>query len=92
MAKNSIIMSVSVPKDQAEFLDEQNLSPSDLIQEKILEQKRIFDTYNQEKAKLVRNIEAMQKEMELIHTFLDEIQKDKDYYKWRGEYVLAKKE
>lgn len=85
MAKNSVIISVSIPKDQAEFLDTTELSPSDLIQEKILEQKRSWDAYHQEKAKILRNLESLQKEIGIHFKFLDETGKFDEFRKWRGE-------
>ena len=88
MVKNSMIISVSIDKEMAEFLDSTNLSPSDLIQEKILEQKRIFDSYNQEKEKLLKNLQSIQQEVGNLHQFIEELGKFEDFRKWRGQHVL----
>jgi len=90
MPKNSTVISVSITKENANFLDEQQLSPSELIQEKINEQKRIYDTYHLEKEKLIRIKEVLEKEVQLMNEFLDYINKSDDWRKWRNENVLAK--
>jgi len=80
-----MILSVSISKSEAEFLDNQNLSPSELLQEKIQEQKRIFDQFINDKNKLHNNIKGLQEEIAKMGEFLELIEKDKDYFQWRNE-------
>jgi hypothetical protein len=90
MSKNSTVISVSIDREQAMFLDDQSLSASALIQEKIEEQKRLFEQFNNKNGMLVKNVQSLQEEIGIIHHFLDEIGKFDDFRKWRGSYVLEK--
>lgn len=85
MAKNSVIVSVSIPQEHARFLDEKGLSPSELIQEKIMEQKKIFDALDKEKEVLKRNILNYQSLIQEMYAYLDLIDKTHEYSKWRSE-------
>jgi len=91
MAKNSVIISVSVDRKQAEFLDDKNLSPSDLIQQKINEQIALFESYNKESNVLRSNIQSLHEEIGNLHSFIDVLGKFDEYRKWRGSHVLEKK-
>lgn len=90
MAKNTQIISVSMPREHAEFLDAKGLSASALIQEKINEQIRLFEQYNRESVRLHENMQALAKEIGILHQFLEEIGKFEDFRKWRGSYVVQK--
>lgn len=85
-----MIISVSIDKEQAEFLDSTNLSPSDLIQEKINEQRRIFDTVNQEKAYLLRNIQNLQAMLKDYSEFLELNEMFEKFTQWRKDVVQQK--
>ena len=92
MTKNSTIISVSIDKAQAEFLDTQDLSASALFQEKINEQIRLFETFNNKNNRLVNNIRSLTEEIGLIHHFLDEQGLFENFRKWRGKNVLEQKD
>jgi len=92
MAKNSIILSVSVSKQEATFLDEMQLSPSLLIQEKINENMRAFRVLATEKLAFQKKIEGIEKEMQKMYTYLDTIGKFKEWCAFRNEDVLENKE
>lgn len=85
MVKNSVIISVSVPKEQAEWLDMVEMSASEVIQEGILNKMELYDKYNQEKSKLIGNIENLQKEIGHLCEYLEVQSKYDEYRKWRGE-------
>ena len=91
MVKDSVIVSVSMSKQEAEFLDSMQLSPSKLIQEKILEQKRVFDVVNQEKEYLLRNIHDMQSLNKDYTDFLEMNQMFDKFTQWRKDVVLEKR-
>lgn len=92
MAKNTKTIAVSIDAEQADFLDSLNLSPSELMREKIEEHKRIFNATNQEKERLLQNLKGLQEEIGVLHTFIDELGKFDIFRKWRGEYVVSKKQ
>jgi len=92
MVKDSVIISVSCSKRQSEFLDEKKLSSSELFQEIINEKIKLFEQFNSDNAAMVRRLESMQTEIGIIHQYLDEIGKFDEFRKWRGQYVLEKKE
>jgi len=85
MAKNSVIISVSIPKDQAEWLDMVELSPSEILQSAIYTKMEMWNQYNQEKAKLIGNIEGLQKILAERITYLEEKGLVDEFVKWRGE-------
>jgi len=87
MVKNSVVLSVSISKEEATFIDEKKLSASSMLQAKIQEQKEIFEKFRTETSILHQNILRLQKELELQGTFLEEIKKFEEYAKWRGQYV-----
>jgi hypothetical protein len=91
MVKNSMILSVSVSKQEAEFLDIQGLSPSELLQEKILEQKRIFDIVEVEKNKIYSNFKRLEKLVQDMNEFLELSGKADDFLKWRNTNVVLEK-
>lgn len=86
-----MIISVSIDKEMAEFLDSTNLSPSDLIQEKIREQRRIFYTVNQEKEYLLRNIQNLQALLKDYSDFLELNDMFDRFTQWRKDVVQEKK-
>jgi len=90
MSKNSQIISVSVPPKMAEFLDEQDLSASGIIQEAILDQMRLFEAYHNKTEKLVHEIQFLHEEIGRYCQFLEEIQQFDNWRKWRNN-VLAEK-
>lgn len=85
MAKNSVIISVSITKEQAEWLDMVGLSASEIIQEGILNKMEIYNKVNQEKTKLIANIDGLQKIINERITYLEEKGLNDEFNKWRGE-------
>lgn len=85
MVKNSVIISVSITKEQAEWLDKVQFSASEIIQEGILHKMELYNQYNQEKAKLIGNIEGLQKILAERSTYLEEKGLMDEFIKWRGE-------
>lgn len=89
MTKNSVILTVSIPKEQSMFLDEHDLSPSELLQRTIDEQIDLFKKYHTEIGKAMQQIQKFQEELTIMHQFLEEIGKFEDFRKWRGTYVAS---
>jgi len=85
MGKNCVIRSVSIPQDLSNFLDMQNLSISELVQEKILEQKRIFDVVSSEKEKLARIIKDLTNISQDHFEYLDETGQTEKFNTWCKE-------
>lgn len=83
--KNCQIISVSITKEQAEFLDNNNFSSSELIQQKINEQMRLFESFKGEKADLLEKIGALQRYMQKMSEYLNEIEKYDEFLKWKNE-------
>lgn len=90
MAKNSMILSVSIPVELANFLDEQNLSPSELLQDKIREVKLVFDKYNNDAGKILRVRDQLEALLQEKNAFLDYAGLTEAFIKWRNSDVLAK--
>lgn len=90
MAKNSMILSVSIPVELANFLDEQNLSPSELLQDKIREVKLVFDKYNNDAGKILRVRDQLEALLQEKNAFLDYAGLTESFIKWRNSDVLAK--
>lgn len=90
MARNTEVISVSIMKDQLAFIDNQNLSASELIQEKIIEQMKLWQTYHGNIEKLQTAKEYLEHELQMIHEFLDLNMLEESWNKWRGERVLEK--
>lgn len=88
--KNSMILSVSVNKTDAEFLDEAELSPSQLIQEAIAARKLIWEAHKSDRAHLLAKIEALSAYLSSATGFLNQIGKYDDFEKWRNENVGQK--
>lgn len=86
MAKNSVIISVSISKEEAEFIDEKNLSASELIQSKIQEQMRLYGEFNSVNANLQARIEAYQGELQKINAYLDHLDKFNDFQAWKRSW------
>lgn len=85
MAKNTIILSVSIRKEQAEWLDEVGLSTSSLLQSAIDEKMEIWQTYNNDKQKLIQNMQHLQKMLEEKGDYLSEKGLFDDYVAWRSQ-------
>jgi hypothetical protein len=88
MPRNSCILSVSITKEQEKFINELNLSPSLLLQNSIEEQKKLFESYNNEKGRLVKKLQAYVNELNSVNEFVEYIGKFEDYRKWKN--VLEK--
>jgi hypothetical protein len=85
MAKNCTILTVSVPKDQSSFLDDHNLSPSELLQRSIAEQMDLWTKYHTEIGKIVKSNEQLLKLQTDLFEFIEEMGKTDEFLKWRGE-------
>ena len=79
------IITVSINEKQKNFLQEAELSPSELIQEKINEKMAQWQVYNTQLGKVIRVKDSLEQEMWKMHEFLDYIGKSKDYSTWRGD-------
>lgn len=90
MVKNSVIISVSCSRRQAQFLEEKNLSSSELFQESINEQINNFERFNSDNAQLVRKCDSLSQEIGILHQFIEQAGKFEEFRKWRGTYVLEK--
>lgn len=86
MAKNSTIITVSVPKEFASFMDEHELSPSEILQRAIEEQMQLWKRYHTEVGKLNESINAMQGLQKDLFGYLENIEKTDEFLKWRGEH------
>jgi len=84
MAYNTQIMSVSVPKVLVEFIEEADLSPSEIFQEAILEKKQLWDNLKQEKLKLLSNIERLQNLVQEYVSFLETKEINAEFLSWRN--------
>lgn len=85
-----MILSVSIPVELANFLDEQNLSPSELLQDKIREVKLVFDKYNNDAGKILRVRDQLEALLQEKNAFLDYAGLTEAFIKWRNSDVLAK--
>ena len=86
MSKNSTILSVSIPIDDAKFLHESEISASGIFQDKIKEIRRVVEASKSEKEKLLKNIELYQQRMVHFNEFLEfKGIKIEEFYKWRHE-------
>jgi len=84
MVKNTVVISVSIPIEDANFLDSSGISPSGIFQDKIKEIRIVHDANKAETAKLQKNIEAYQKRMVDFNQYLEEKGlKPEDFYTWR---------
>lgn len=88
MSKKSVVMSVSMPIELAEFLNISELSPSTLLQERIKQEKQLWERYNDEKTKLIVRNENLVKQIKELFAFIDTKELFDEYRKWRGSYVL----
>lgn len=84
MANNTQIMSVSCPKVLVEFLEEAELSPSELFQDAIIEKKQLWDNLNKEKLKLIGNIERLQALVQSYISFLELKNLNNEYLSWKN--------
>ena len=84
MANNTQIMSISCPKVLVEFIEEAELSPSELFQEAVIEKKHIWDNMKQEKLKLIGNIERLQNLVQTYISFLELKGLNDEYLSWKN--------
>lgn len=83
MSKNSQIVSVSMPKEFAEFLDEHELSPSELLQRSIEEQMQLWKRFHTESGKLTAENERLYGFQQDLLQYIESISKTDDFLKWR---------
>ena len=88
MTKNCTIITVSIPKEQSSFLDEQDLSPSELLQHTILEQMDLWKRYHTEIGKINGANEQLISLQKDLFEFLEQIGRSDDFLKWRGEHQV----
>lgn len=81
----SCIISVSISKDQREFLDSTNNSPSELLQRSINQEMATYKNASALIKKLEGNIALYQKELTLMTSFLEERGIDDVWRDWRGK-------
>lgn len=86
MVNNTQILSISCPKELVDFIEEADLSPSAEFQEAIIEKKRLWNIIKRDKEHLIKNIEALQKQLQEVFTYMEEKGINLvDFSKWRGE-------
>jgi len=88
LVRKSEIISVSITKEQVEFLALHNFSPSELLQDKIIEQKKIFENFQTSKNQFLMNIRALQNEIEKHSEFLDNKGLWDEFCLWRNKNVV----
>jgi hypothetical protein len=92
MAKNSVIISVSITKEQAEWLDLTKESPSEYLQREIATRMQLWNTQHQEIDKYKQNIESLQKLLSERTDFLEEkglIDEFVDYHSNKQKYAVV---
>ena len=85
MSRNTEIISVSITKEQAKWLDMSGFGGSELIQDAINEKIELYNKFNQETVKLTNNILSLQKEISVMCEYIELQGKFDEYRKWRGE-------
>lgn len=84
MAGNSVILSISAPKQLVEWLDAVDLSPSEIFQQAVLDKKTIWERYNNDAEKLRTVIKTMEVLLQEYNSYLDESDTREQFGKWRA--------
>lgn len=86
MVVNTQIITVSVPRALCEFIENADLSPSEVIQEALIEKKHLWDKLRTEKDKLLQNIQAKDTLLAELISYL-EIKNlpYEDFMEWRRQ-------
>ena len=82
------IISISLTKEQSDFLSEKKISPSGIFQEKVIEIMQRFKQFE----KFDARIQSLQDEAKVFYRYLEQISKFEDFLKWRRDYVLESKQ
>ena len=88
MVKNSTILTISITKEQEEFINRINRSPSEIIQKGINEEMDLYKRYHTEIGELNSNIDRLLKFQQELLQFLEEIGKSDEFRRWRGEQYV----
>lgn len=89
MANNTQIVSVSAPITLCKFIEEANLSASQIFQEAIIEKKQIWDNLHNNVVKLEKAKEVLQQLILEQSTFMEEKGIYEEFNKWRGEWIRS---
>lgn len=96
MARNTEIISVSIPKEMAEYVDFAKLSPSQLLQERIIEEKekrseinKAHELANQYKLISARNIQAFSDFLKQKDIPYEEFMRFKEVAEKNGSHQLV---
>ena len=82
MVKNTEICSVSVPKLLVEWANMAEISFSEVLQLALWEKKRDWESYNNEKQKILRLKEQIEILLQTHHEYLDESGQADKYKAW----------
>lgn len=84
MAGNSVILSISSPKQLVEWLDAVDMSPSEIFQQAVLDKKTIWERYNNDAEKLRKTIKVMEVMLQEYNQYFEETGKREEFGKWRA--------
>lgn len=93
MSKNTVILSVSIPIEDAKFLDDTEISASGIFQDKIREIRRFQELNKSEKARLLENINRFQRLLDDFNLYFETQGLDiAQFYHWRQKKDVLEKE